>query len=57
MIISISPRGTFDEERDRLRPCICGRHWVTGWWTRSYCPFAQPLTPGRWGVIWAEVDQ
>ena len=54
MTISISPRGTFDDERSQRRPCPCNRHTVTGHWTRLYCPFAAPLTPGRWGVIWAE---
>lgn len=54
MTVTISQRGTFDHDREAPRPCLCGRHTVTGRWTRPYCPFAPPLTPGRWGVLWSE---
>lgn len=48
-------RPTYDEQRDRRRPCACGRHMVTGgdWLT---CPWAV-LVRGRWGVLYtSEVE-
>ena len=48
--LAIQARGTYDEARDTPRPCPCGRHLVTGYWSRLTCPwydqswrlFAQP---------------
>lgn len=47
---------SYDEGRAVPRACQCGRHWVTGYWSRLFCPFAAPRVTGRWGVLWADVD-
>ena len=44
----ITARPTFDEARERPRLCPCGRHWVTGEWSRLYCPFDAVPHRGLW---------
>lgn len=55
----IQARGTFDEERSRPVPCRCGRlvSGVHDCQQGCPCPWAVPLTPGKWGVLWADPDQ
>jgi hypothetical protein len=53
----ISNLRTFDERRERPRPCPCQRHTITGG-DPLYCPFPQlPRGPANYGAIQYQPDR